>query len=404
MFSKSVALSLLGSIVLMSNSELVSSTTYLYDDFSSVEAFEKDWIQSKWKSESDMGKWALTSGDWYGDKEINQGMQTSQDAKFYAISKKIEPSFSNKGKDLVVQFSVKNEKKGSSFCGGGYIKLLPKGTDQEKFGGDSPYFIMFGPDICGYDVSRVHLIFNHEGKNLLRKKDIKLEYADKDEFTHLYTLVVSPDNSYKVYFDLKERASGNLHDGDWDFPPKEIDDPTDKKPADWVDEKKIPDPSDVKPAGYDDVPEKIVDPEAKKPEDWDDNEDGAWEPPMIDNPAFKGEWKQKMMDNPAYKGEWKAKTIANKDFKENVSAFDDIGVVGFELWVVNSGSIFDNIYIGDSFKEAEELAAKTFLKAQEPEKAAKKAIDDKLKAEEEANKKESGEADTASDDEKTEDL
>ncbi len=404
MFSKSVALSLLGSIVLMSNSELVSSTTYLYDDFSSVEAFEKDWIQSKWKSESDMGKWALTSGDWYGDKEINQGMQTSQDAKFYAISKKIEPSFSNKGKDLVVQFSVKNEKKGSSFCGGGYIKLLPKGTDQEKFGGDSPYFIMFGPDICGYDVSRVHLIFNHEGKNLLRKKDIKLEYADKDEFTHLYTLVVSPDNSYKVYFDLKERASGNLHDGDWDFPPKEIDDPTDKKPADWVDQKKIPDPSDVKPEGYDDVPEKIVDPEAKKPEDWDDNEDGTWEPPMIDNPAFKGEWKQKMMDNPAYKGEWKAKTIANKDFKENVSTFDDIGVVGFELWVVNSGSIFDNIYIGDSFKEAEELAAKTFLKAQEPEKAAKKAIDDKLKAEEEANKKESGEADTASDDEKTEDL
>lgn len=31
-----------------------------------------------------------------------------------------------------------------------YIKLLPSSVDQSKFGGDSEYSIMFGPDICGY--------------------------------------------------------------------------------------------------------------------------------------------------------------------------------------------------------------------------------------------------------------
>lgn len=32
------------------------------------------------------------------------------------------------------------------------------------------------------------------------------------------------------------------------------------------------------------------DPDASKPEDWDDEMDGEWEPPMVDNPDYKGEW------------------------------------------------------------------------------------------------------------------
>eukprot|EP01052_Picozoa_sp_SAG31_P064679 SAG31_NODE_23522_length_502_cov_1.136476_2_plen_56_part_00 len=34
---------------------------------------------------------------------------------------------------------------------------------------------MFGPDLCSYDVSRIHLIFNKGGENLLKKDEIKLE-------------------------------------------------------------------------------------------------------------------------------------------------------------------------------------------------------------------------------------
>ena len=67
----------------------------------------------------------------------------------------------------------------------------------KSFGGDTPYSIMFGPDICGYSTKKVHVILTYKGKNHLIKKDIK---AETDELTHVYTLVVKPDNTYKVNF------------------------------------------------------------------------------------------------------------------------------------------------------------------------------------------------------------
>ena len=76
-------------------------------------------------------------------------------------------------------------------------------------------------------------------------------------------------------------------EADWDFlPAKRIKDPSLSKPADWVDEAKIDDPEDKKPEGYD-KPELIPDKDATKPEDWDAEEDGEWEPPMINNPEYK---------------------------------------------------------------------------------------------------------------------
>ena len=47
------------------------------------------------------------------------------------------------------QFQVKHEQ--DLDCGGGYIKLVPASSKSKMkdFGGDTPYSIMFGPDICG---------------------------------------------------------------------------------------------------------------------------------------------------------------------------------------------------------------------------------------------------------------
>jgi len=53
--------------------------------------------------------------------------------------------------------------------------------------------------------------------------------------------------------------------------------------------------------------------------------------------------------------------------------------VGFELWVVNSGSIFSQVLITDSFDEAKAVADKTFTPFVEAEKEAKKAFDEKNK-------------------------
>lgn len=147
--------------------------------------------------------------------------------------------------------------------------------------------------------------------------------------------------------------------------------------------KKMDDPTAKKPDGWDDIPEKIADPEASKPEEWDDEDDGEWEPTMIDNPDYKGEWTAEKVDNPDYKGVWAAKKIPNPDYIEDVYAFDDIGHVGIEVWTVNKGSIFDNIFIGDNFDEAKAFGEATWKPTSEKEKEAKEAFDKVGKEEEE---------------------
>lgn len=56
--------------------------------------------------------------------------------RFYGLSAKLNEAFTNNGKDLVLQLSVKNEQKLD--CGGAYIKLTGD-VDQDSFGGDTPY-------------------------------------------------------------------------------------------------------------------------------------------------------------------------------------------------------------------------------------------------------------------------
>merc|ERR1719272_1577760 len=159
-----------------------------------------------------------------------------------------------------------------------------------------------------------------------------------------------------------------------------IDDPADKKPDDWVEEKRI------------------VDAEAKKPDDWDDEEDGEWEPPMKDNPAFKGEWSAKRVSNPAYKGIWEAKKIANPEYEDDdaVYKFADFGFIGFDLWQVKGGTIFDNVIITDDKAEADKFAEK--WKALSDVEKEKKAEEEATKKEEEAKAPPAAANDAADDD------
>jgi len=331
------------------------------------------WVDGK-PAGKEVGSWDVTPGKWHVDEEVNKGLATTEDMRFHGISAKMDKPASSKGKDIVIQFSAKYEAHQYAFCGGGYIKLMPE-LKQATFGGDDEYHIMFGPDLCGYDVSHVHLIFNHKGENLLKTDKISLEYSDKNEFTHLYTAHIKPDGTYEVFFDQKSKATGSLVE-DWDFPKPSIDDPADSKPSSWVDETMIDDPADKKPDGHDDIPSQIPDPDATKPEDWDDEDDGEWEPPLIDNPDFKGEWSAKKIDNPAYKGEWKPAQIPNKDFEEGtqLAAYDSF-YVGYELWIVNNGTIFDNILVTDDLAYAQAQGEKLWLPTSEGEKESKEKWD-----------------------------
>jgi calreticulin len=332
-----------------------------------------------------MGKFEHTAGQWFAD-EADKGIQTSEDHRFYGISAALDKTITSEaGKDLVIQYSVKHEQKLD--CGGAYIKLLPGGKtfDADSFGGDTPYAVMFGPDICGSSNKKTHVILHsfNKDENLEIKKNVNTE---TDDLTHLYTLVIRPDNTLEVFIDNKSVRTGKLED-EFEFSvPKEIKDPAAKKPDDWVDEKKIPDPDAKKPDGYDDIPKDIPDPEAKKPEDWDDEDDGEWEPPMVDNPEYKGEWKPKMIDNPEFKGKWEHPMIDNPDYKEDDGMYqvckNGCTHVGFELWQVKTGTVFDDILITDSLEEAQEFAKETFFKKKDAEKAMYDKQQDKKRAKE----------------------
>merc|ERR1712206_77213 len=240
-----------------------------------------------------------------------------------------------------------------------------------------------------------------KGKNVLKKSD--LAYKQENEGTsHLYRMILKPDNTVRVEIDEEKIYEGSIKE-DWDvLKPKEIADPADKKPEDWSDEFMIDDPDDKKPSDW--VEEKrIVDPDAKKPDDWDDEEDGDWEAPMKDNPEYKGDWYGKRISNPAYKGMWEAKKIANPEFEDDdaIYKYSDFGFLGFDLWQVKGGTIFDNVIITDDVAEADTFA-KTWKALSEVEMAAKKAEDDAKKSSSASDDKDEDEDDEDEDEEKKE--
>jgi len=388
--------SLLYAVFLLLFVTLVSAEVFFEERFD--DSWESRWVQSDWKKDESLaGDWVHTAGKWNGDPN-DKGIQTHTDYRFFAISAAY-PEFSNKDKTLVLQFSVKHEQKLD--CGGGYVKLLSGEIDQKNFSGETPYSIMFGPDICGYSTKKVHTILSYKGKNHPIKKDVPCE---TDQLTHVYTFILRPDATYSILIDNKDKQSGSLYK-DWDLlPPKTIKDPNAKKPEDWDDKEYIPDPEDKKPEGYDDIPKEIPDPDATKPEDWNDEEDGEWTAPTIANPEYKGPWKPKKIKNPNYKGKWKAPMIDNPDFKDDpeLYVFPNLKYLGIELWQVKSGTLFDNILISDDPEYAKKLAEETWAKHKDAEKEAFDEAE-KKKEEEEKEKESDDEEDTDEKEEKSDD-
>jgi calreticulin len=367
----------------------VTSAKILYkEEFG--EGWDARWVTGA-GGDKTLGKWEHTAGDYYGGDEAEaKGIMTSEDYRHYFLSTKFD-EITNADTDLVIQYQLKFTK--TPDCGGSYIKLLSN-DDPSKFDNDSPYAIMFGPDQCG-GTKRVHAIITYKGENKLKTSDVSLTIYD--ELTHVYSFVIKKDQTYEVFVDLESKASGSMED-DWEIlKPKKINDPELSKPSDWVEDTMMDDPEDVKPEGWDDIPEKIVDPEAEKPEDWDDEDDGEWEAPTISNPEYKGAFTPKRIDNPEYKGAWVHAQIDNPEYEADPS-FHVVKAngLGFELWQVKAGSLFDNIIITDSWDDAKKYAEDTWKVSSEAEKKMKEDADAK-KAE--ADK---AAADAAKDDEEDE--
>ena len=236
-------------------------------------------------------------------------------------------------------------------------------------------------------MSQVHFIFRHKHPKTGQYEEKHLKnppMARIVKTTTLYTLIVQADNTFEIKIDGVSSRNGTLLD---DFAPpvnpeKEIDDPKDQKPDDWVDDARILDPDASKPEDWDedapfeildedaakpndwldDEPATVPDPDAEKPDDWDDEEDGdwipptvpnpkcdevsgcgEWKPPMKKNPEYKGPWSAPYIDNPAFKGAWKPRKIKNPEFFEDKhpSKFEPMGGVGKPfLFAANAYTLF----------------------------------------------------------------
>jgi len=360
-----------------------------------------------------------------------------QPNKHYGLAKAFSQpvDVASQDKPLVVQYEVKLSE--GLTCGGAYIKLLTANADLnlQEMDNDTPYTIMFGPDACG-DTSKVHFIFRHQNpvsKDWEEKHLSKAPLPKKDRSSHIYTLVVRPNNSFEILVDGESVSEGSLLE---DFtpavnPPKQIDDPADSKPGDWVDEAKIQDPEATKPDDWnEDAPKQILDeeavipsdwledeelyiadPSASQPEDWDEEEDGEWEAPqvsnpkcskvsgcgkwnrpMIDNPAYKGKWAPPMIDNPAYKGVWKPRQIDNPTFfvDEHPHRMAPMGALAVEIWTTNGGIRMDNFVIGHDEAAAKAFSQATFFPKQTAEEQARKDKTKEVILQERQRKKEQG--------------
>ncbi|CAK0818148.1 unnamed protein product, partial [Prorocentrum cordatum] len=227
--------------------------------------------------------------------------------------------------ELTIQHQVKYEK--DVGCGGGYMK---SGLELD-------------------DLTTTHLIFHHEGINVLEKSDLSYKWGEDAGISHLRRMVLKRYNSVRVEFDEEQIVKGFIKK-DGGLKPEEAPDPDDKEPADWVDSSMMDDPEEKKPDDW--VEEKrIVDESAAKLDNWDDEEDGEWEAPMEDDPAYKGNWIVKGTESLAYKGIWEAK-------KNIVHSYADFGFLEFHLWQVKGGTVVDIIILCDDVAEADAFAKK----------------------------------------------
>ncbi|KAK3099609.1 hypothetical protein FSP39_007002 [Pinctada imbricata] len=401
----------------------VKGSVNLAESFNKKSDFNR-WVLSQAKKDGAEEDVAKYDGKWSVEEpkssavEGDLGLILKSKAKHHAVSRKLDRPFEFKGKPLLVQYEVRYQS--GIDCGGAYVKLLSAGakTDLKNFHDKTPYTIMFGPDKCGMD-HKLHFIFRHKNPKTgeieekhAKKPTASIDSHFSDKKTHLYTLVVNPDNSYEMLIDNTVVSDGSLlKDVSPPVnPPAEIDDPKDKKPEDWDEREKIPDPDAtkpddwdesqpqmivdpdaVKPDGWLDKEEKLIpDPDAEKPKDWDDDMDGEWEAPLVDNPKctsapgcgkweqpeiknpkYKGKWHPEMIDNPDYKGVWKPRRIANPDFFEDLDPYrmTPIDALGLELWSMNDDIVFDNFLITDDRSVAELWASETFEIKSTAEKA-----------------------------------
>ena len=235
------------------------------------------------------------AGEEEESEDDDYGLLLPREAQRYAATASLGSVVSlSDDEPLIIAYEVTLQR--GLDCGGAYVKVFDDTVAVDAVSPASPYTIMFGPDKCGSN-NKIHFIFPHKNpvtQTWEEKHQNETGVLKGDKKTHLYTLSLQADNNFAVYIDkvLSKRGSLLTHMKPAVNPPVNIDDPTDFKPSDWVDESQIDDPAAFKPDDWDesaprmipneaavkpetwldDGQKKIADPNAVKPDDWDDEQ------------------------------------------------------------------------------------------------------------------------------------
>ncbi|KAJ6237375.1 calnexin 14d-related [Anaeramoeba flamelloides] len=317
---------------------------FLLDEFNKKQDLKTD--KYEWTITKDpryRGKWTIENSKNPSGVINDTGLVMKTEAALHGISKEFQTPFDPTSKGLIIQYELRYQEFVS--CAGSYIKLLSQ-FDSQHFSRDNDYLIMFGPDWCGKQSNAVRFIYglNDSGNDKEAtatesksgsEKLVQLEDPPEmklDDLSHLYTLVIFPNQSWEIWVDLETVKQGsNLTKGFNGIEQKWINDPDDFEPEDW------------------DENEYIEDPNAKTPQLWDTEQDGEWEAPRIENPDWE---------------EWQPRKILNPNWNENQNgfAFQPIHGMGLELWSMGKNIMFDNILVtsADKINEVKLFANQTW--------------------------------------------
>lgn len=406
----------------------------ILDQFNDEEEFYKNWVVSTGVNsdgKKHTGNWTLEAAEILPGFKDDYALLLSANQEASAIARKLDPPINNVNKTLVVQYEVQLQKPMN--CGGMYLKLLPENAEgYENFTNTSPYRIMFGPDLCGAITNKVHFIIHRYGAE---HQLVNAPFPAEPDFkSNLYTLILHPNQDFEIRVNGVVRRAGSLLDDEMFEPPLQgpltVPDPEDEVPEDWDSRRLIPDPKETekpkdwydtenaliynpharKPANWNESkPLFIKDTSRPKPKTWNDETDGEWpgmvklnpecenldfskgegcgewQRPLIRNPHYQKEWKQPLVPNPNFMGEYNRKTIENvhRINSTNVTDLDGtIGAVGFELFTSSALVLFDNLYIGHSIIDAENIGNATWNPKYYIETMLQKNIQDSFKEQE----------------------
>ena len=186
--------------------ELNPESTQLMGLFEDFQSGMTSWIESDLEKYN--GVWSVGTHNTPALRG-DLGLQMTSETAFYAISRSLgSASWTSATTRMHLSYEVSFQQDFS--CGGAYVKLYSSSVvEPKKFGNESPYTLMFGPDKCG-GPGVVHVIFKtSDGREFHPATPINAEW---DEDTHLFELDLSASGRVEVLIDGVTRAELTLAD------------------------------------------------------------------------------------------------------------------------------------------------------------------------------------------------